>query len=160
MDKTKVKKIIFIVIACLSIFTAGFGASYLISKTKYTKSVDKLGELLGDGKYSATELYSELGRRLTELDTIRKQLDSVGLSINECSDIVKQSGDTIGQLGGSVDELTATATNIGDLIKQLKSGQREITNYVEQLKRDNQRLEDELGKLQEDTHTILLNNAN
>ena len=142
------KKIIFVIAGAIVLYGLGFGTNFLITKLSYTRAADRIESALGDGYDSSRDLYSQLEQRLRELEEIQGKFSTIEVSINECSNIVEQSGNTIGQLGNSVEELAASATDIRELIKQLKSGQREIAVYVSQLEQNNQRLESELGRLQ------------
>ena len=142
------KKIICIIAGAILIFGLGYGTSYLIDKINYTRSTDRLEQLLETGHVSSTELYKELERRLTEFDCITEQFNGLSDGIDECSDIAVQSGHAIEQLRGTVEELGATSSSIGDTIKQLKEGQRRIKEYVGVLEEHNNKLENKLKELQ------------
>ena len=151
MDKQKIKKIVFFVVGGLIIFGAGCGTTYLIDKVNYTRSINRLGGLLGDGAYTSARLYDELEQRIREFDDITGQFESISTDINGCSELVEQSRLTIGQLRGTVESIGATSSNIGDTIKQLREGQQRIKVYVGQLEENNSRLEEELIRIQNST---------
>lgn len=94
-------------------------------------------------------LGNALAERVRECEQLEQQLRDVEDTVRGASEIVEQSGNTIGQLGETVGGLESTSSKFGDIIKQLREGQRAIKKYVEQLEQDNNRLKDELGKLQE-----------
>lgn len=148
MDKNKTKKIVLIVVGVLIAFAAGFGTSYLIDKINYTRSINRLGGLLGDGEYSTARLYSELEQRIREFDDITGKFETVSKDVDECSELAEQSGLTIGQLRSTVESIGTTSTNIGDTIKQLREGQQSIKRYVGKLEDDNSRLKTQLKELQ------------
>lgn len=145
------KKIICAIVGAILMFGLGYGTSYLIDKINYTRSTNRLEQLLGTGHVSSTELYNELERRIKEFDTITEQFNGISDGIDNCSDIAEQSGLAIGQLRGTVEELGVTSSNIGDTIKQLKEGQRRIKVWVGVLEENNSRLESQLKELQGST---------
>lgn len=145
------KKIICVIVGAILMFGLGYGTSYLIDKINYTRSTDRLEQLLGTGHVSSTELYNEIERRITEFDTITEQFNGISDGIDNCSNLAEQSGLAIGQLRGTVEELGITSTNIGDTIKQLKEGQRRIKTWVGVLEENNSKLESQLKELQGST---------
>ena len=145
----KTKKIIAIIVGVVCIYGAGFLTDFFIGKFKYSRATDRLGSLLGDGTYSTTRLYEELEQRIAELDGYREQIRVVGDNIDDCIELSRQTGSTLGQLDSTVASIGATSTNIGDIIKQLKEGQRQIKLYVNQLETDNRQLEQKLRGIQD-----------
>ena len=145
------KKIICAIVGAVLMFGLGYGTSYLIDKINYTRSTDRLEQLLGTGHVSSTELYNELERRIREFDVISEQFNGISDGIDNCSELAEQSGFAIGQLRGTVEELRVTSSNIGDTIKQLKEGQRQIKVWVGVLEENNSRLESQLKELQGST---------
>ena len=146
--ESKTKKIIFAIVVILVAFGIGFTTAYFIAKHRYTKSVDKLEQLLGNGKQSAEDLYKELEQRIKELDGFRATADQLNSNVSECINIVEQSGLAIEQLGRTVESIGSTSSNIGDTIKQLKEGQSRVKQYVAGLEANNRELATKLGQLQ------------
>lgn len=148
MDK-KNKIIIAIIIGSVLLYAAGFGTAYFIGKFKYTRSIDKLERILGDGEYTGTRVYEGLEQRLKELDGFRETTANIEKDTDKCLDTVKQSRLTIGQLGNTVERIGATSTGIGDTIRQLKEGQSKTREYVVELENNNIKLETELRRIQD-----------
>lgn len=142
------KKIVCIIVGAIVCFAAGFSTSYIIDKLNYTRSADRLEQLLGTGHVSSAELYKELERRIQEFDDITATVNGISDSISNCSDIAEQSGLAIGQLRGTVEELRITSSNIGDTIRQIREGQRHLKIWVGELEENNLRLKGELKELQ------------
>lgn len=141
-------KVIISVVVILAAFGIGFSTAYFIAKHRYTKSVDKLEQLLGNGKQSTENLYKELEQRIRELNGFRATADQLNSDVNECINIVEQSGLAIEQLGRTVESIGSTSSNIGDTIKQLKEGQSRVKQYVAGLEENNRELATKLGQLQ------------
>lgn len=148
MEK-RTKKIIAIVVAVLCIYGAGFLTEFFIGKFKYSRATDRLGSLLGDGAYSTTRLYEELEQRIAELDGFREQARAVSDTIGDCIELSEHAGLTIGRLDETMAGIGATSANMGDTIRQLKEGQRQIKLYVTQLEADNRQLNQKLRRIQD-----------
>jgi SMC interacting uncharacterized protein involved in chromosome segregation len=148
VDK-KTKIIIAIIIGSILLYAAGFGTAYFIGKFKYTRSIDRLERILGDGEYTGTRVYEGLEQRLKELDGFRETAANLEAHTDECLDTVEQSGLTIRQLGSTVERIGTTSTGIGDTIRQLKEGQSKTREYVTELENNNIKLEKELRRIQD-----------
>ena len=146
--ETKTKKILGVIVGIVLVFMAGFGTSELIVRIRATRSTDRLERLLGTGYDKSMDVYSELEKRLTELDGLREQAGEVESGIDGCIDLAEQSGQALGLIGESVDELGATSTDIGTTIRKLRTNQQRIKQYVTELKEHNTELEEELRRLQ------------
>lgn len=152
----KTKKIILVVVCGVCFFAAGFITSGVISKYRYTKSTNKLEQLLGDGYDKSRGLYEQLEQRLKELEVFRGQVTELESTIGQCRGIVEQSESTFGRLGKTMDELrTATSTseltskNIGITIGKLKTGQSRIEALINELERNNKELKGKFRELQD-----------
>jgi hypothetical protein len=148
VDK-KTKIIIAIIIGSILLYAAGFGTAYFIGKFKYTRSIDRLERILGDGEYTGTRVYEGLEQRLKELDGFRETTANLEKDTDKCLDVVEQSRLTIGQLGSTVDGMGTTSSNFGDIIRQLRAGQSKIREYVTELENNNIELETELRRIQD-----------
>lgn len=152
----KTKKIILVAICGVCLFSAGFITSGVISKYRYTKSTNKLEQLLGDGYDKSKGLYEQLEQRLKELEVFRGQVTELESTLGQCRGIVEQSESTFGRLGKTMDELRAatstselTSKNIGITIGKLKTGQSRIEALVNELERNNKELKGKFRELQD-----------
>ena len=145
----KTKKIILVVVCGVCLFAAGFVTSGVISKYRYTKSTNKLEQLLGDGYDKSRGLYEQLEQRLKELEVFRGQVTELESTVNECNKLVNQSEFTIKQLQTTIERSLTKSEDIGETIKQIRKTQFLIKEYINQIEENNFKLEEKLNKIKE-----------